>query len=47
MNRSFALNAPDTSGNAGMLAHAVLLSLVFIVIYNAAGTWLITKRDVR
>lgn len=44
---SFALNAPDTSGNAGMLAHAVLLSLVFIVIYNAAGTWLITKRDVR
>ena len=44
---SFALNAPDTTGNAGMLTHAVLLSLVFIAIYNAAGAWLITKRDVR
>lgn len=44
---SFELDAPDTSGNGGMMLHAVVLSLVFMVIYNAAGAFLITKRDVK
>ena len=44
---SFGLNAPDTTGNGGMLLHAVVLSLAFIVIYNAAGAFLITRRDVK
>lgn len=44
---SFRLGAPDTSGNGEMLAHAIVLSVVFIAIYNAAGAYLITKRDVK
>lgn len=44
----FLLDAP-ASGNANTkaLLHAVVLSLVFLVIYNAAGAALVSKRDVK
>ena len=44
---SFYISDTDRAANGGNLAHAILLSLVFIVIYNAAGAYLITKRDVK
>lgn len=44
---SFGMDAPDTSGNGEMLLHAIVLSLVFMVIYNAAGAFLISRRDVK
>ena len=44
---SFSISTTDTASNGGNLAHAVLLSIIFIAIYNAAGAYLITKRDVK
>lgn len=44
---SFSISVEDTASNASHLAHAILLSIVFIAIYNAAGAYLITKRDVK
>ena len=43
----FSLDAPDVSGNNRALLYAVVLSLIFFVIYNIAGSALITKRDVK
>lgn len=43
----FSLDAPDVSGNNRTLFYAVVLSLIFFVIYNIAGSALITKRDVK
>ena len=44
---SFNISTTDTASNGGHLAHALVLSIVFIAIYNAAGAYLITKRDVK
>ena len=44
---SFSISVEDPSVNGANFAHAVLLSIVFMAIYNAAGAYLITKRDVR
>ena len=44
---SFSLSAPDTSGNGAMFTRAIVLSVLFIAIYNAAGGLLITKRDMK
>lgn len=43
----FLLDVSDSAQNSAMLFHAVLLSLVFLVIYNVAGTVLLTGRDVK
>ena len=44
---SFSISTTDTASNGGNLAHALVLSIIFIAIYNAAGAYLITKRDVK
>lgn len=44
---SFSLDAPDVSGNNRMLLHAVVLSMIFFIVYNVAGSVLLTKRDVK
>lgn len=44
---SFNISTTDTASNGGTLAHALVLSIIFIAIYNAAGAYLITKRDVK
>ena len=43
----FLLDVSDSAKNGAMLLHAVLLSLAFLVIYNVAGTVLLTGRDVK
>ncbi len=43
----FSPSISDTSGNNQLLIHAVVLSLVYLLIYNAAGSCLITKRDIK
>ena len=43
----FLLDVSDSAKNNAMLLHATLLSLVFFVIYNVAGSALITKRDIK
>ena len=44
---NFIINVPDVSQNNSTLIHAVILSLVFFVIYNVAGAVLISKRDIK
>lgn len=46
-HNAFSIRDENGSANGSNLAHAVMLSLIFIVIYNAAGSYLITKRDVK
>ena len=46
-HNSFTISAETPSENGASLAHAIILSIVFIAIYNAAGAYLITKRDVK
>lgn len=44
---SFTISDTETAANGGNIAHAIVLSVIFIVIYNVAGSYLITKRDVK
>ena len=44
---SFTISDTERAANGSHFAHAVLLSVFFIAIYNAAGAYLITKRDVK
>lgn len=44
---SFTISDTETAANGANLAHAILLSIAFIAIYNTAGSYLITKRDVK
>ncbi|MBQ1411750.1 MAG: hypothetical protein IIY93_01030, partial [Clostridia bacterium] len=43
----FLLDVSDSTKNNAMLLHAVMLSMIFFIVYNVAGSVLLTKRDVK
>ena len=43
----FLLDVSDSTKNNAMLLHAVMLSMIFSIVYNVAGSVLLTKRDVK
>ncbi len=41
------MDVSDSTKNNAMLLHAVMLSIIFFIVYNVAGSVLLTKRDVK
>ncbi len=43
----FLLDVSDRAKNSTMLLHTAMLSMIFLLVYNVAGSVLLTKRDVK